>query len=542
MLSSSTSETRTSRVVSYDQQAQANAKLALMIAIGELQKSAGPDQRITANANIFDQTPNDEAITGVEHPHYLAVMDSWDTFLNEKKYLRNEDGTPSSHTISIQDTYSGTKGRHKELFRRYLVSHPNDALLKDVNAALSPDVLGLNQTNSVLLATKPNADANDKSGSVRVGLVELRNSAGDATGKYAWHVEGLNSKVPYHKPKHTPSDGSLANNINDSIVPRGFDLSSVSGLEDVDPDLTDDKLISTSQLQILADRESVSAKQMILNGYPQISLLSDVRFSGLKKDINSLFETNWNNVESKYKSAKLAGVNIQAPLRSVNGLDKLNQVEKNVPPTSWRQLRDFYMLYQQNTGHSNHLGVSQAHLMWDSSGAPMSDTFVSGEARQLAAWHHDFDNPGSIGIQRTPVIARWIYIVSLSSRYAGQQSGVGQYDLYVHYNPVVVLWNPYNTKLRLANRGVQSISGNRTQDSDFMIQTSFSRAFLPQFKVYRNNSSLLRNWTNFSNSDGAGQWADVMFKEANGSDVVLKPGEVKMFSYDSSSAQAGSGH
>lgn len=542
MLSSSSVETRVSSTENYEQRAQANAKLALMIALGELQSSVGPDQRITAKASIFDKDPDNEKITGVAHQHYLAVLDSWDTYLNEKKYVRGQDGLPTTKTISIQETYNNSsKGRHEDLFRRYLVSHPKDSLLRDVNAALDADVLELDESNSVVLERNPYSDSDDSNDNVRVGLVEINSANGNVDGRYGWHVEGLNSKVSYQRLTTNSGDDSLGSKMNDFTVPRGFDLKSVEGLEDVDISQDSQKLISTSQLELLATNKAVESNKWTLNGYSQRSLLSDVRFSGMKKDINSFFETKWTDVDSKYKTARLAGVNILAPLRSVNGLDKLNQVEKNVPPTSWRQLRDYYMLYQQDTGNSNHLGLSQAHIDWDGK-FPISDTFLCGQARRLYPWHHDYDHPGSLGYQRTPVIARWIYIVSLSSTNVGEANGVAQYELFVHYNPVIVLWNPYNTRLRMANRGQQFISGNKTLDSDFLIQTAFRRAFTPQYKVYKNDGDILKNWENFTSNNGQGQWADVMFKEANGKDVVFQPGEVKMFSYDSSASFAAGGH
>lgn len=51
-------------------EARANARMALMLAIGELQKQVGPDQRITANGGIL-------AEGRVENAHWTGVWDSW---------------------------------------------------------------------------------------------------------------------------------------------------------------------------------------------------------------------------------------------------------------------------------------------------------------------------------------------------------------------------------------------------------------------------------------------------------------------------------
>ena len=51
-------------------QARANARMALIIAIGELQKELGPDQRVSASGAILTEST-------VRHPRWIGVWDSW---------------------------------------------------------------------------------------------------------------------------------------------------------------------------------------------------------------------------------------------------------------------------------------------------------------------------------------------------------------------------------------------------------------------------------------------------------------------------------
>ena len=63
MLSLSTIEQRSSGGGSNeaDRMARANARMALMMALGELQKAAGPDQRVSATATYTRSSSNPHA-------------------------------------------------------------------------------------------------------------------------------------------------------------------------------------------------------------------------------------------------------------------------------------------------------------------------------------------------------------------------------------------------------------------------------------------------------------------------------------------------
>ena len=120
MLTLSTITARTAIDNKAEAEAKANARLALMIAIGELQKEMGPDMRISAESAILDSDEDTASINGVSQSRWLASYNSWGSWLNASYTL--PDG---SQSMRIQDTY--TKGRDR-MFRRWLVSLPEDKI------------------------------------------------------------------------------------------------------------------------------------------------------------------------------------------------------------------------------------------------------------------------------------------------------------------------------------------------------------------------------------------------------------------------------
>ena len=78
MASLTTIETRAANQRAASEAARANAKMALMIAIGNLQKEMGPDGRISFSASLLDTDPETPEIDGVTHKNYLGVTEAWE--------------------------------------------------------------------------------------------------------------------------------------------------------------------------------------------------------------------------------------------------------------------------------------------------------------------------------------------------------------------------------------------------------------------------------------------------------------------------------
>jgi len=98
------------------EEARANARLGLMIAIGELQRDLGPDQRIALSASTLDTDPDTLRVDGVANPHWMGVVTSvFDGNLNGSPFTRNMDAG------GLQDARSGNDSL-SERFINYFVS------------------------------------------------------------------------------------------------------------------------------------------------------------------------------------------------------------------------------------------------------------------------------------------------------------------------------------------------------------------------------------------------------------------------------------
>ncbi len=166
MMSLSSIELRTLKSSDAITNARANARMALMIAIGELQKEVGPDQRITARAAILDSATESDLADGVTHPHWMGTWNAWDDWLNSD---------------AITSTYE--KGRESR-FRRWLVSHPDASALTEMSL---PTTGTTSASGLVKMLTLPD-DATGL-GTVQVPAINLDN------GRYAWWVTGENQKA-----------------------------------------------------------------------------------------------------------------------------------------------------------------------------------------------------------------------------------------------------------------------------------------------------------------------------------------------------------
>ena len=238
-------------------EARANARLAMMMALGDLQKLLGPDRAVTAPADLRSPTAT-MPLTG--------VWESWAP--------RPDESAPN---------YQSAK---QERFRQWLVSDARDG------ATRQPDYSGSNPLNPVTLA------AGDASGNGRIlaGRIDI----GDRGG-FAWHVadEAVKARIdlardPLPGPGLAEQRGLVAGHrpsFQDLSGGDSFSFAKFPG------DATREafqkssvmlpKLVSLNQAEIPGGELSAAARQDLTTH--SLGVLCDVREGGLKRDLSSAF-------------------------------------------------------------------------------------------------------------------------------------------------------------------------------------------------------------------------------------------------------------
>lgn len=249
--------------------ARNNARMALMLAIGELQATVGPDRAVTANGEIRSDNPSKTNTVG--------VWESWDM---------NPNGSPS---------YDQEKTAR---FQRWLVSSadPDAALDLDfVESGWKGKTIELVGDNSL----GGNADRRQKS---QAGLVPIvRNNKRE--GAYAWHVSDESQKArinTYRDPSqnstlamkrsllagHRPDVTVVKNAKNESLdfLPTDYKENDYE-----EAALTAGKMTSLYQADLFSSNSDIRSFRNDVTPY-SLGVLTNVREGGLKKDLSSIFE------------------------------------------------------------------------------------------------------------------------------------------------------------------------------------------------------------------------------------------------------------
>lgn len=295
MLNISSVETRTTSQGAAMARAQANARMALMLAIGELQNQVGSDRRITANSSIMGES--------VTQPHLVGVWNSTGEGKEEDQHLTAD---------RIATSYG--PGRQSQ-FRSWLVPGEQATNYEFPNTQPAGD--------SIVLVGEGSLGSNsDTRNTVRMPRVSIGEN-GVETGAYSWWVSGENTKARvnlFKKPTTT-----VAGQIKESVAAPSMGVSEITELDTLADDESVLRGITTDTLTLIGEGGS-QLPDAVKNRFFDITvdsagLLTNTDIGGSKKDLNLAMESEtlpteltnqeifkggpeWDNLRTYYRNYK----------------------------------------------------------------------------------------------------------------------------------------------------------------------------------------------------------------------------------------------
>lgn len=484
------------------EKARQNALFGLVVALGELQKQLGRDQRVTASPLLLDKTlTNTSAVA-----NWTGVWDVDET---------NADGTPNPNF-----------GQHVG----WLISGYDEAIYAGavpggVNA-VNADGTVADPDSEVLLVGGGSVDPANTADYVSAPKVLI-----DDTGEYAYWIadEGRKARINLtsrQERNQAPFPGTTPN------VQTRFDLSSparknasvLNGLESLQLEGNSDLAASIARSLsredlVLSDPDygGSSPWQDTLPGFfhdittHSLALQTDTRKGGLKKDLNLLFELSDNDFAgTPYAGIPADSAFAQWPdLPPTDGnayrdpatgdqvsylfkepVDRYG-VEAYVRGPTWHFLRDFYRLYKDVRNNDSTPTLATRPF------SPSATDFIERGGQRGYIWTMESDHGGDVAIkdsyvntvvdirnhtnepvtrltghQVVPLLNRVIYVFSLykdldvddyelkrfdvtnqttgqvtGNRYEFVRTGAKTNALALVVEPIVCLWNPYNVAI-----------------------------------------------------------------------------------------------
>lgn len=499
--------------------ARSNALFALDVALNQLQAQAGPDQRITARAEILDSTPATLAVTGVNQPYWTGIWRTGDAKLDI-------GGASSQRSVSLGA--ANPSAAQKDQKAVWLVSSTNAVSPLTFNGTIQG-----NARDAVVLASNFGPTPTN----IIAPLVPVL-TGNRTAGAYAFWVsdEGVKAKVNLQDPTLGVSpSGDPSRSQAHFLVPHATLLPKAVQ----DPSAIDIRAnVGLPKISTLASLSSLTPASVPDFSGPNAKryaadlttvgsgVLADVRRGGLKKDLTAAFEstaafgnlttTYGNGAQMLYRSASSAGLATPA-------------VDTGITPPMdgmlWHNLFFHYNSYK---------GVQPAPTALSTGGnAPLTPT---GSGNPATLPQVQSQRAYSLNLSGTTVKTGFLSPVPVAYRVdialSSYESG-GTWKLRLHYYPQLVLWNPYGVRLNLANYqfqrdvGAFSTAGSYSVTSPTLTcirvttTTGGTPTTIPYFKVNQATNS-----------------GRLQLRTASGNAATMEPGETRVFALDADSIKA----
>ncbi len=491
VLSLSTSTTREAKVDRHTEIARANARMALAIAIGHLQEAMGPDQRVSATADIL----NNDAPGGVGQQGVVEGREKWLGVWRNTRTVngidypvigKRPDDDSGNAPYELAGVYSDLRSTDSTLQGGAWKTEMHLSWLVSGN---EPDALAEGSVEMEELVSARNSVLDPSTGSTIPAVSVPKVSVED--GNYAYWISEENQKAPIHLTYRDPSASGIAdfpheqtNRVAHLSAAPTVDVSAIRGADGSQPfsdfpelspesgNLEQDvrdvrKLVTVNTASLAGNNQGNSRIEDFIHDVSVHSqgMAIDPVLGSLKKDLTPLVSSGnlQNSVDFRAPSESVALQNFSSDFPIIPGFRHGFSGPKFGSLRHWAQMATPHgqpitaetapianagstIALRDNTGWSWSIEGNEDLPQWRAGHDGSADTrhLSDGAFTNDAEW-------ASSGAKFHPVMtdARWHYFVTPNfTPPPGSASGFVP-GLRFHMVPRVALWNPYNRPMQV---------------------------------------------------------------------------------------------
>ena len=414
ILSLSTVTLRASQANLFEREARGNAKLALTLALGNLQELAGADTRITAPANSVEgQSSSPRQLTG--------VWRSWEGLDHDPS-----TGEPSVPDYDLKlELGDSSDGDSDGRFLGWLVSSALES-----EATTPPDIVSpADGDTRVTLLGSQMVDDSEK---VNVESSSILDDDGEVSGHFAWWAQGNNTKALI---EFDDSEPETAQDWSERLASYArpyseeFEIENEENLE---------KAASYDSLILVRDSVDTATHQADFYDFTNYSrgLLTNAATGGWKRDL-SLFSEKYSDGErsawgTALPTSGLSTFTLEPGSVHETGLTTGGNgylypwVSQDNICMTWASLADYASLYKK--------------VKKESSGGSASPYFEVTSSKTSASSDPKVQSSNQYTIVE-PMLSRIQFIVAYASE---QVPNTNDYRPLIATKPITVYFNPYN--------------------------------------------------------------------------------------------------
>lgn len=447
-----------------EQEARENARLGMMAALGQLRILAGPDQRVTATAEILNAAPNEYDVLDSRKGKWTGV---WEVVYdeNERKYEAELldfliSGMPAQSTDPLSAAQQYT--------------------LPDKHA---------NNNDYVELVGEGSASSESPSGAIIARKVDI-----DDFGCYAYWVgdEGVKARINLHDSDLEQLPTNAPEKRFQLAASPSFPVSAMDGLEDVENEgVLLENILSNSYISAInseVSHEEVAARFHDITLH-SVGIPTNTAEGGLKRDLSLAFEMSdeqfnqdvffAGSLEEGYPSADYPYVDHKFRYIYNEPINPELPNGRTVRGPTWHVLRNFYRLSSRvqdlqanpkigvqvdqplarNPNNGTYANAWSAPSIYSLGIGRKMDALTTDDAQITVGWQGNWKMPivrpteGAL----TPVVTRMQNVFSLRKVLLTQEESTmmppggessGHTDqVQIIWDPIVTLWNPYNVAI-----------------------------------------------------------------------------------------------